>query len=119
METKFRETIKDMKSFLENEAKTETIVGKEFKLGDFSCIPVMSVGIGLGGGNGEMQQSRFGQGGTEGVAGGLGMTPVGFLAARGEDIRFIPTKTAMGLNSAFEKLPELLTKYFEAHQAAK
>lgn len=118
METKFQEAIKDMKSFLENEAKTETIIGKEFKLGEFNCVPVISVGLGFGGGSGEIQQSKLGQGGTEGVAGGVGMTPIGFLVAHGEHIQFISTKPATGLSSALEKLPELLTKYFETHKTS-
>lgn len=118
METKFQETIKDMKSFLENEAKTETIIGKEFALGEFKCVPVMSVGLGIGGGGGEMGQTKLGQGETGGAAAGIGMAPVGFLVTRGDQIQFIASKPSHGLGMAFEKLPDLLSTYFESHKKA-
>jgi uncharacterized spore protein YtfJ len=113
MKTNFEETIKGMSEFLKNEAKTETIIGKEFKLGDFHCVPVMALGMGVGGGQGAGNTTKKaeGEGGLGGA--GIGLSPVGFLVSRNNDIRFITVKGASALNTAFEKLPELLTMYFE------
>lgn len=106
--------------FLKSEAKTETIIGTQFTLGEFSCVPVMAVGMGFGGGGGEGKGSRKGdEGEGEGLGGaaGLGMGPVGFLVTKGGEIQFIPTKTHSGLGAAFEKLPEVLDKYLSQTKA--
>lgn len=119
MKTNFEETIKGMTEFLKNEAKTETIIGKEFKLGNFNCVPVMAVGMGVGGGEGVGSASKKaeGEGGLGGA--GIGLSPIGFLVSRNSDIRFITVHGATALNTAFEKLPELLTMYFENTKAKK
>ena len=38
-------TIEKITEFLKSETKTETIIGKEFKLGEFSCVPVMGLAL--------------------------------------------------------------------------
>lgn len=113
MKTNFEETIKGMSEFLKNKAKTETIIGKEFKLGDFNCVPVMAVGMGVGGGKGlgSTANKAAGEGGLGGA--GIGMSPIGFLVSRNNDIRFITVHGPSALNTAFEKLPDLLSMYFE------
>lgn len=106
--------------FLKSEAKTETIMGTQFTLGEFTCIPVMAVGMGFGGGGGEGKGSRKGdEGEGEGLGGGagLGMGPVGFLVTKGGDIQFISTKAHSGLGAAFEKLPEVLDKFLSKSKA--
>jgi uncharacterized spore protein YtfJ len=105
--------------FLKTETKTETIIGQQFTLGEFTCIPVMSIGLGFGGGGGEgkgVAKGNEGQGVGTGGGGGLGMGPVGFLVTKGTDIQFISTRSGKGLNAIFEKLPELLDKYLEKTQ---
>lgn len=101
--------------FLKSEAKTETIVGQQFKLGEFTCVPVVSVGIGFGAGEGKgdekSQAARNGSG--VGGAAGVGIGPVGFLVANNHDIQFIPAHANKGLSAAFEKIPGLLEKLFE------
>jgi len=100
--------------FLKTEAKTETVIGQQFKLGEFTCVPVMAVGMGFGGGGGEGKgnlKSNQAQGAGTGGGAGMGMTPVGFLATKGDEIQFIPTRTSKGLSLAFEKVPDLLDKY--------
>ena len=117
-----KETIEKITEFLKEEAKTETIIGKEFKLGEFSCVPVMSLGLGFGGGGGEgkgktTEKSKGeGEGEAAGAAGGLGITPLGFLVSKGSNIQFIASKPTSGLNTAMEKLPDLLEKYFESNR---
>jgi uncharacterized spore protein YtfJ len=111
------EVLVKMTEFLKSEAKTETIVGTQFKLGEYTCVPIMHVGLGFGGGEGEGKGGAKdkGQGQGFGAAGaaGIGMGPVGFLIARNNDIRFIPTTTSKGLTAAMEKLPDLVDKYLD------
>ncbi len=113
------DVIGNITEFLKTEAKTETIIGQQFTLGEFTCIPVMSIGLGFGGGGGEgkgVAKGNEGQGVGTGGGGGLGMGPVGFLVTKGTDIQFISTRSGKGLNVIFEKLPELLDKYLEKTQ---
>lgn len=59
--------------FLKTETKTETIIGQQFTLGEFTCIPVMSIGLGFGGGGGEgkgVAKGNEGQGVGTGGGGG-------------------------------------------------
>ena len=106
--------------FLKTEAKTETIIGEQFKLGEFTCVPVMSVGMGFGGGGGEgkgnNKKAGEGEGTGAGAGAGLGIGPVGFLVSRGNDIQFIPTRSSKGLSAAFEKLPDLLERMMEKNK---
>lgn len=109
-----------MTDFLKSEAKTDTIIGQQFKLGDFTCVPVMTIGMGFGGGGGEGKGNakKTGQGEGTGAGGGagVGMGPVGFLVARSNDIQFIPTRSSKGLSAAFEKLPDLAEKFLERNK---
>jgi len=111
------EVLVKMTDFLKSEAKTETIVGTQFKLGEYTCVPIMHVGLGFGGGEGEGKGDAKGKTHGEGFgaagAAGIGMGPVGFLIAKANDIRFIPTSTSKGLVAAMEKLPELVDKYLD------
>lgn len=106
--------------FLKTEVKTETIIGQQFQLGEFSCVPVMSVGLGFGGGGGEgkggAKNVGEGEGTGAGAGGGIGMGPVGFLVAKGSEIQFIPTRSSKGLGAAFEKIPDLLEKFFDKNK---
>ncbi|PBQ30557.1 sporulation protein [Sphingobacteriaceae bacterium] len=111
------EVLSKVTEFLKSEAKTETIIGEQFKLGEFTCVPVMSVGIGFGGGSGEgkgnAKNQAEGEGTGVGGAAGLGMGPVGFLVTHGNEIQFVPARANKGLSAAFEKIPGLLEKLFD------
>ena len=104
-------------SFIKSEAKTETVVGDPFQLGEYSCIPVIRVGMGFGTGGGEGNAPKEGRGEGGGGGAGLGIEPIGFLVSRGEQISFVSTKTNQGLSAAFEKVPDLLAKYLEKRDA--
>ncbi len=108
------EVLAKVTDFIKNEVKTESIVGKPFKLGEFDCVPVIRVGMGFGSGEGEGEAVKTGHGDLGGVGAGLGMEPLGFLVSRGQDITFVSTKLNKGINAAFEKMPELIEKYMEA-----
>lgn len=109
--------------FLKSEAKTETIIGQQFKLGDFTCVPVISVGLGFGGGGGEgkgnAKQAGEGEGTGSAGAGGMGLAPIGFLATKGSEIQFISVQSNKGLSSVFEKLPSVLEKFFDKTKKAE
>lgn len=111
------EVLGKVTEFLKSEAKTETIIGTQFTLGEFTCVPVMSIGMGFGGGGGEGKGAAKGNSQAEGEGigagggAGLGMGPVGFLVSKGSDIQFIPTRSSRGVAAAFEKLPDLLEKF--------
>src|SRR4029453_17878664 len=114
------EMLGKMTEFLKSEAKTETIIGQQFNLGEFICVPVMSVGMGFGGGGGEgkgtAKNAGEGEGTGAGAGAGMGMSPMGFLVAKGSEIQFIPAKSTRGLSAAFEKIPELLDKFLEKNK---
>jgi uncharacterized spore protein YtfJ len=117
------ETVKQLADFLKTEAKTDTVVGQSFQLGEFTCVPVIKFGLGLGYGGGEGHGDAIGkgkgEGGGSGAAGGMGLEPIGFLTTRGDQISFIPTRSAKGLSAAFDKVPDLLEKMFDKKRAAK
>ncbi len=106
-----------LSEFLKSEVKTETIIGQQFQLGVFTCVPVMSVGLGFGGGGGEgkgnAKATAEGEGTGAAAGAGIGMGPVGFLVTNGNDIQFISTRSSKGLNSLFEKAPDLIEKLME------
>lgn len=119
----FNDMLGKVTEFLKSEAKAETIIGQQFQLGEFTCVPVMSVGLGFGGGGGEGKGAMKGQGEGEGTGagggGGLGMAPMGFLVTRGSEIQFISTRSSKGLSAVFEKVPDLMEKFMEQKTKGK
>ncbi len=113
MQMNFEEMLDRITKFIKSEAKTETVVGEAFELGEFSCIPVIRVGLGFGTGGGEGDAPKEGHGFGGGAGAGMGIEPIGFLVSRGEQISFISTKTNKGLAAAFEKVPDLLSKFLD------
>jgi|SRR4030095_9838003 uncharacterized spore protein YtfJ len=117
------ETVKQLTEFLKTEAKTETVIGESFKLGEFTCVPVIKFGLGLGYGGGEghggMEGKGKGEGFGGGAGGGVGVEPIGFLVTKGEDISFVPTRTSKGLGAAFEKMPEVLERFLDKKKKEK
>ncbi len=107
--------LEKMTEFLKTEVKSETIIGQQFKLGEFNCITVMSVGLGFGAAGGEGDAKIAGEAHGNGMGGGagIGMGPIGFLVNKGNEIQFIPTRSSRGLGAAIEKLPDLISKYFD------
>ena len=114
MKMNFEELLTQVTGFMKDEARTQTIIGEQFKLGDFSCVPVIRVGMGFGSGLGEGDAVKAGHGEGGGLGAGMGIEPIGFLVAHGPDITFIPSRTTQGLAKAFEKAPELLEKFLES-----
>ena len=111
MDMQFEKMLERVTEFIQNEVKTETVIGEPFQLGEFSCIPVIRAGMGFGSGGGAGEDPKAGQGSGGGAGGGLGIEPIGFLVSRGDQISVISTRTNKGLSAAFEKVPDLLEKF--------
>lgn len=113
----FDETVQKLTDFLKTEAKTETVIGQAFQLGEFTCVPVIKFGIGLGYGGGEGRGDQNGKAKGEGTGGGagggIGVEPIGFLATRQDQLTFIPARNGKGVSAVFERLPDLLGKFMD------
>ncbi len=110
MEMNFENLLQPLTEFIQKEAKTETVIGKAFKLGDFTCVPVVRVGVGFGSGGGSGDTPKTGKGEGGGAGAGLGIDPIGLLVTKGDQISFISTHQNKGLAAVFEKVPELIEK---------
>mgnify|MGYP000406862102 CR=1 FL=1 len=78
MNLKIDEVIGQITDFMKTEAKTDTVVGETFQLGEFTCIPVIRVGMGFGTGVGEGDAPKNGHGKGGGAgAGRAGSAPRG------------------------------------------
>lgn len=115
MDLHFEELLSKITDFIKSEAKTETVIGEQFELGQFKCVPVIKVGMGFGSGGGEEVETKTkkqkGQG--AGAGAGVGIEPMGFLVTKDEEISFIEAGKAHGLSAAFEKLPDMIEKIVE------
>ena len=106
----FEEMLGKVTDFIQNEAKTETVVGDAFELGEFTCVPVIRFGVGFGSGGGSGDSNKTGRGEGGGAGAGFGIEPIGFLVTRGAEISFISTVKNKGISAAFEKVPDLIEK---------
>ncbi|WP_299124256.1 spore germination protein GerW family protein [uncultured Winogradskyella sp.] len=113
MELHLEELLGKITDFMKTEANTETVVGKEFQLGEFKCVPVIKVGMGFGSGGGEGIESKGKKGEGMGAGAGMGIEPIGFLATKDDEISFIEAGKTHGLAAAFEKVPDLIEKIVE------
>ena len=123
MAINLEESVKQLTDFMKTEAKTETVIGQAFQLGEFTCVPVIKFGMGIGYGGGEghgdTPNKGKGEGLGTGAGGGVGIVPIGFLTTRQDQISFIPTQTNKGLGAAFEKVPDLIEKFMERKKQKK
>lgn len=110
MELHFEELLGKITEFMKSEANTETVVGKAFELGEFTCVPVIKLGMGFGSGGGEGTELKKGKGQGAGGGAGMGLEPIGFLVTRGDQISFLQAGKSSGLAAAFEKVPDLIEK---------
>ena len=115
MDLHFEELLGQITDFIKSEAKTETVVGEKFELGEFKCVPVIKVGMGFGsgGGEGSDRKSKALKGQGMGGGAGVGIEPIGFLVTKGESISFLEAGKTHGLAAAFEKMPGLIEKFMD------
>lgn len=121
MEMNFETMLQQLTEFIQKEAKTETVIGDEFQLGDFVCVPVIRLGVGFGSGGGTGSSTKTGTGEGGGAGAGMGIDPIGFLVTKGDQISFVSTHQNKGLAAVFEKVPELIEKMMSStkNSAAK
>lgn len=118
MTTVAAEIIGKLMEELRTVAKTETILGQEVKVGEYSLIPVSRISLGLGAGGGQgSENKKTGEGG--GGGGGVVVTPIAFIVSKGEDISFHAIKQAGILEGFFAKLPEVAEKIIAKVQEAE
>ena len=111
MDIKVDELLDKVSGHVKSIANTDTILGEEFTLGEYTCRPVIKVGTGFGSGTGTGEDPKGkGSGSGGGAAAGIGVTPVGFLVAKGSEISFVPSGLKAGLSSLLEKVPDLVEK---------
>ena len=110
MELHFEELINQITDFMKSEAKTDTVVGEQFELGEFKCVPVIKVGMGFGSGGGEGIEPKKAKGQGGGAGGGMGIQPIGFLVTKGDEISFLEAGHTHGLANMFERVPDLIEK---------
>jgi uncharacterized spore protein YtfJ len=111
MEIRVDELLDKVSGHVKELASTETILGDEFKIGEYTCRPVIKVGTGFGSGAGSGDEPKSkckGSGG--GAAAGISVVPLGFLASRGEELSFVAVDKKTALSSLFEKVPDLVEK---------
>jgi len=101
MELRMEELLGKITDFIKSETNTETVIGKQFELGEFKCVPVIKVGMGFGSGVSEATQKKEvkGEGASQGggAGAGVGIEPIGFLVSRGSDIFFLPQENQADL----------------------
>ena len=110
MDLHFEELLNKVTDFIKSEARTETIVGEAFELGEFKGVPVIKVGMGFGSGGGEGVEGKARKGEGAGAGAGIGIQPIGFLVTKGDEISFLEAGKTHGLAAAFEKVPDLIDK---------
>jgi uncharacterized spore protein YtfJ len=101
---------------LKDVAKTETVIGKPFQLGDFQVVPVMKVSMGFGTGGGAGDSTKEGKGSGAGGGGGINIEPLAFLVAYGNEVDLLNLGKGKGLEAIFECMPTVIG---EAGQAIK
>ena len=113
MANNFEETMKTIMDHMNAVAKTGTVIGEHFKLGEFTCVPIIKIGMGFGGGGCTGDESKKAKGTGAGAAGGIGISPIGFLVSRGEKISVISVEKSKGVQVLFDKVPDLLEKLMD------
>ena len=99
-------------------AKTETILGQEIKVGEFTLIPVSRISLGVGAGGGKGTDNKK-EGECGGGGGGVMVTPIAFIVVKGDEISFHGIKKGGALDGMFEHLPEITDKILAKCHAAE
>jgi len=112
MEVNIQELLDNVSKHVKSIASTDTVLGEEFKIGEYTCRPVIKIGAGFGSGAGTGDDPKKKQSGTGGGAGAaMGVVPVGFLVTHADEISFIQVDKKSPLSSLVEKVPDLVEKF--------
>jgi len=111
MDIKIDELLDKVSEHVKSLASTDTVLGEEFTIGDYTCRPVIKVGTGFCSGAGAGTEAKTKNSGSGGGAGaGVGVIPLGFLIAKGDQISFVPVDKKTPLSTLVEKIPDLVEK---------
>jgi len=113
MDLHYEELMQKITDFLKSETKTDTVIGEQFELGEFKCVPVIKVGLGFGSAGGEGGETKNKRTEGMGAGAGVGIEPIGFLVTKDDEISFLETGKSHGLSAAFEKVPDLIEKIYD------
>lgn len=97
--------LKDFLPQLKNFIQSETVFGKPYEVGDVTIIPVNSVKVGFGFGNGNVVKSTKGTGG----GGGVLLQPVAFLIVKDGTVTLQNLQSGT-IENVLEKVPDVLEK---------
>ena len=112
MDLNVEELLEKISEKVKSFANTDLVIGEEFKIGEFTCKPVIKIGTGFGSGvgTGDPRKSKKKEGEGGGAGAGIGIVPMGFLVTKGDEISFISAEKKKGLDTLFEKVPDLVEK---------
>jgi uncharacterized spore protein YtfJ len=113
MENQFEVLLEKLMENIKSLAKTESIIGEPFQLGEFTCVPVIKYGLGMGSGMGEGTMEKEGKGTGGGAGGGIGIAPAGFLVSRGDNITILTFEKHGALHGFVEKIPEMMDTFIK------
>ena len=113
MDLKVEDLLDKVSEHLKSLASTDTVIGEEFTMGEYTCKPVIKIGTGFGSGvhSGELTKKYQGKGTGGGVGAGIGVIPVGFLVTKKDEISFIPVDKKSALSNLVDKVPDLVEKF--------
>lgn len=110
MEFKIDQLAENIMEKLRSMAKTETIIGTAFKLGEYEVVPVIKVGLGFGTGEGAGEADSKGSGGGGGLGGGISVEPIAFLASKEDKLELLQVNKSKALSSLFDNIPSMMDK---------
>jgi uncharacterized spore protein YtfJ len=117
MDINFDALFEKVLEHLRTVVKTETVMGQQFQLGEFSVVPVMKASLGFGSGGGVGDSDKQGKGTGGGAGAGLNIEPVAFLVSKGDDISILNVGKGKGIESLFDKAPEIMGKVIDMKEA--
>ncbi|MDT8447007.1 MAG: spore germination protein GerW family protein [bacterium] len=94
--------------------RSETVFGAPYEVGGVTIIPVNSVKMGFGFGNGEITKDRDGGGG----GGGVLLTPEAFLVVKNGEVS-IHNLASGSIENIMDRVPEVLDKLVGVFERAK
>jgi uncharacterized spore protein YtfJ len=114
MENQFELMLEKLMDNIKSLAKTESIIGEPFQLGEFTCVPVIKYGLGMGSGMGEGDMDKQGKGNGGGAGGGIGIAPAGFLVSKGDNISLLTFEKQGALHGFVDKLPDMMQTFMSS-----
>ncbi len=115
----FNENLKNFLDHIHSLAKTETVIGEQFQLGEFTVIPIIKVGIGLGSGYGKGSAQEKGSGEGGGLGGGIGIEPIAFLTVKGGEMDLLNIGKSKIPEGILDKIPDIIGKVSEMTKKKK